>query len=378
LNDVVALAQDLLRCPSITPADAGAQDVLAARLEAIGFTVARLKFGEIFNIYAQRPGPGPRLCFAGHTDVVPPGESAWTHGPFSGAVAGTELFGRGAVDMKGAVAAFVAAAAQTTGNLSLVITGDEEGPAVDGTVRILDWMASQPGTLPAFCIVGEPTSQQRVGDTVKIGRRGSLSVAITINGTQGHAAYPQKADNPVHRLVRYLSGRLDEVLDDGTPDFEPSRLTITSIDVDNPATNVIPARATAKLNIRFNDLHTSETLLAWLRSGLEAEMRTFDPAHPAPSFTLAPISVAESFRTASGPHTDALVAAIHAATGLTPAQTTGGGTSDARFFAARGIPVAELGLVGTTMHQRDERVPVADLATLTEIYRHLIVGFCGP
>jgi succinyl-diaminopimelate desuccinylase len=360
----LTLAQDLLRCRSVTPADEGAQAVLAGALERLGFTVTRLRFGKIENLYAERPGPGARLCFAGHTDVVPAGEG-WNFDPFGAIVEDGLLYGRGAVDMKSAIAAFVAAAAQCTGNLSLLITGDEEGEAKDGTVRVLEWMQKE-GKIPDFCVVGEPTSRAKLGDVVKIGRRGSLNARITITGRQGHAAYPHLADNPIHRLIPALAELTGKPLDAGTKWFEPSSLQVTSVDVGNPATNVIPGVAQAKLNIRFNDLHTGAGLTEFLRETL---------ARFAPQAELDVQISGEAFLTAPGPHTEALTRAITTVTGVVPEQNTGGGTSDARFIA-RYCPVAEFGLVGTSMHRTDECVPVAELRQLGQVYKALIEGFC--
>lgn len=366
-NDPVALAQALIRCASVTPADDGAQAVLAGVLTAMGFTVTALPFGTTPNLFARRGGSGPHLCFAGHTDVVPPGASAWTHDPFAAKIADGVLFGRGAVDMKGAIAAFIAACADAQpaqGSVSLLITGDEEGPATDGTARVLDWMAAH-SHIPNFCVVGEPTNPTRLGESVKIGRRGSLSARIAVHGIQGHSAYPQRADNPVHRLVRALAALTAAPLDAGTAWFEASTLQVTSVDVGNPASNVIPATARAMLNIRFNDAHGGAALEAWLRAVL---------AQHADRFDLDVCVSGESFLTQPGPLVERLCGCIAAVTGITPRLDTGGGTSDARFIA-RHCPVAEFGLVGTTMHQVDERVPVADLVGLTDIYRAFIAGF---
>ncbi len=367
-DDPLALAQALIRCPSVTPADAGAQAVLAAALEALGFSVHRLRFGAIENLFARHGKSGPHVCFAGHTDVVPPGDAgSWTGDPFGGDVRAGVLYGRGACDMKGAIAAFVAACAARrtdgtpSGSVSLLITGDEEGPALDGTVRVLDWMAAN-GQVPDFCLVGEPTCRARLGDVVKIGRRGSLNARIAVHGVQGHVAYPHHADNPVHRLVAALSALTAAPLDAGTDFFEPSSLQITSIDVGNPATNVIPASARAALNIRFNDRHTGASLEGWLRAVLAQHAKRCD----------LDVSVSgESFVTRPGPLMDRLRAAISAATGVEPALDTGGGTSDARFIA-RHCPVAEFGLVGSSMHQVDERVPVAELRGLARAYRAVL------
>ena len=306
------------------------------------------------------------LCFAGHTDVVPPGAGAWTVDPFGGEVRDGLLLGRGACDMKGAIAAFVAAAAdQAPGaSISLLITGDEEGPATDGTVRVLEWMAEH-GHIPDLCLVGEPTNPAALGDVIKIGRRGSLNAVITVHGTQGHVAYPHKADNPLHRLVRALAALTAAPLDAGSAWFEPSSLQLTSIDVGNAATNVIPAAATGRLNIRFNDRHSGQALEAWLRAAIAPHADRFDLA----------VSISgESFLTQPGPMIDRLRAAIAAACGREPRLDTGGGTSDARFIA-RYCPVAEFGLVGATMHQTDESVPVAELRGLADAYRAVLKAF---
>ena len=369
--DPLPLAQALIRCPSVTPADAGAQDVLAAALERLGFAVTRLRYGQTENLFARIGTQGPHFCFAGHTDVVPPGDAAWAGDPFGAELRDGVLYGRGACDMKGAIAAFVAACGEhlgdgraPRGSISLLITGDEEGPATDGTVRVLDWMAAH-GQIPDFCLVGEPTCRARLGDMIKIGRRGSLNAKIAVHGTQGHVAYPQRADNPVHRLVRVLAALTAAPLDAGSEFFEPSSLQLTSIDVGNPATNVIPAQARAALNIRFNDRHSGASLGAWLRAAIAPHAERFD----------LDVSVSgESFLTAPGPAVDALRAAVAAETGVEPTLDTGGGTSDARFIAGR-CKVAEFGLVGSSMHQADERVPVAELRALAGAYRAVLAGF---
>ena len=370
-DDPVGIAQALIRCASLTPQDAGAQDVVAAHLAALGFTVTELRFDAVRNLFARIGTGGPHLCFAGHTDVVPPGDAAaWSVDPFAGAVREGRLLGRGACDMKGGVAAFMAAAARhlgrgaPRGSLSLLITGDEEGEATDGTVRVLDWMAAH-GQVPDFCLVGEPTNPERLGDVVKIGRRGSLTARLTIHGRQGHVAYPQRADNPVHRMVAALAELTAAPLDAGTEWFEPSSLQITSIDVGNPAANVIPASVRATLNIRFNDRHTGAGLQDWISAVV---------ARHAPRAEIAFSLSGESFLTTPGPAVERLTAAIASVTGRTPRLDTGGGTSDARFIA-RFCPVAEFGLVGATMHQVDENVPVADLEDLTSIYEAVIAAF---
>jgi len=369
LADPVGLAQALIRHASVTPADDGAQALLAGWLTQLGFRVTHLPFGTTPNLYAEIGAGAPHLCFAGHTDVVPPGDD-WTAPPFAGDIHDGVVIGRGAVDMKGAIAAFVAATAMhlvdnaPRGTISLLITGDEEGPALDGTVRVLSWLEEH-GKRPDFCLVGEPTNPVRLGEVVKIGRRGSMNASIIVHGRQGHAAYPQRADNPNHRLVRILATLAAETLDEGTEWFEPSSLQITSIDVGNAATNVIPARASARLNIRFNDHHTGASLTEWLRARIAAE---------AVHFELDVAVSGEAFLTQPGPAVERLCAAIASVTGIEPRLDTGGGTSDARFIT-RLCPVAEFGLVGATMHQSDERVPVAELRDLAAIYRAVLVAF---
>ena len=370
LAEPLGLAQALIRRPSVTPEDAGALDVLAEALEGLGFTCHHIRSNtggpEIRNLYARLGTATPNICFAGHTDVVPVGKG-WTAEPFAGSVDQGRLFGRGAADMKGSIACFVAAVARLLaagplkGSLSLLITGDEEGPAVDGTIKVLEWMQAN-GQVPDFCLVGEPTNPTRLGEMIKIGRRGSLNAEVTVHGIQGHAAYPARADNPVHRLVRAMAALTAAPLDAGTEWFEPSTLQLTSIDVGNPATNVIPASARAMLNIRFNDRHSGASLGAWLKAAIARHADRFD----------LDVSVSgESFFTSPGPFVKALRSTIAAATGIEPKLDTGGGTSDARFIA-RYCPVAEFGLVGTTMHQVDERVPVEELRALAGIYRRVL------
>jgi succinyl-diaminopimelate desuccinylase len=370
--DPLGLAQALIRCASVTPADAGAQDVLAASLERLGFTVTRLRFGEIENLFARIGTGGPHLCFAGHTDVVPEGAAGWTSGPFAGEVRDGVLYGRGACDMKGAIAAFVAAVEDhlrggaPKGSISLLITGDEEGPAVDGTVKVLEWMQAH-GQVPDFCIVGEPTNPAALGDMIKVGRRGSVNMTLTVHGTQGHVAYPHRVDNPVHRLARIAAALTAAPIDAGSEFFEPTSIQLTSIDVGNAATNVVPASARMMLNIRFNERHSGASLAAWVRATAERYAERFD----------LDVSISgESFLTAPGPEIEALSAAIAEATGRQPKLDTGGGTSDARFIA-RYCPVAEFGLVGATMHQVDERVPVDELRELARIYRAVLDRLLG-
>jgi succinyl-diaminopimelate desuccinylase len=375
--DALQLARDLIRCASVTPADAGAQDVLATALEGAGFTVHRLVFGEapdgpIHNLFATIGDGAPHFAFAGHTDVVPAGDlSGWSSPPFGAAVAGGSLIGRGAADMKGAIAAFAAAAARHVaggfaGRLSLIVTGDEEGPATFGTAPLLDWMTAN-GFVPDLCLVGEPTSARVLGDMVKIGRRGSLNAWITVHGAQGHVAYPAMADNPVARLVRILAVVQARVLDTGSDWFQASNLEVTDITVGNPATNVIPAQASARLNIRFNDLQRGAELEAWLREVVAAETASAE--------VVVRVS-GEAFLTEPGALSDMVAGAIEAVTGARPELSTSGGTSDARFIR-RLCPVVEFGLVGQSMHKVDESVPVAELRALEAIYAEVLARVFG-
>ena len=377
IPSALAIAQDLLRCASVTPADAGALDRLRELLDAHGFATHRVTFSEpgspdIDNLYARLGTGAPHLLFAGHTDVVPPGApGAWSHDPFAATVADGMLYGRGAQDMKGGIAAFAAAvlahlAARGTpnGSIGFLITGDEEGPAINGTVKLLDWMRAR-GERFDHCIVGEPTSRRVLGDMIKVGRRGSLNGTVLVRGRQGHVAYPTKADNPIPALLAVIASML-EPLDSGTDRFDPSNLEVTSIDVGNPATNVIPATATAAFNIRFNDRWTADSLAAELVARATA-------AASNATLTFAQCN-APSFLTPASPFTDLVAAAIEAETGARPELSTSGGTSDARFIQAHG-PVIELGLVGDTMHMVDERVPVADLDGLAAIYRRILDAY---
>ena len=364
--DAAALAAALIRRPSVTPKDEGALEIVAAELERLGFTCHRRVFGEIHNLYARRGDDRPNLCFAGHTDVVPAGAAeAWSFDPFAASRRGGALCGRGAVDMKGAIAAFIAAAQRyladrergLTGSISLLITGDEEGDAINGTRKVLEWLASRGEVIDA-CLVGEPTSAQFLGDMIKIGRRGSMTGRLTVHGMQGHTAYPHLADNAAHRLVAMLHALTTVELDGGSEHFQPSTLQVSTIDIGNPASNVIPAAARAVLNIRFNDCWTSDKLRRWLTEKLDAV---------GGRYTLDISVSGESFLVAPGPLSDRLADAIRHVTGRTPELSTTGGTSDARFIQAY-CPVVEFGLVGQTMHKVDERVDLADLAALTEIY----------
>lgn len=377
-TDPVPIAQALIRCPSVTPADEGALDVVQRLLEPLGFDCTRLVFGpedyRVENLFARRGGEGPHVCYCGHTDVVPPGNlAAWTDDPFAGVVRDGVLYGRGACDMKGGIAAFVAGLADYLaanpghrGSISLLITGDEEARSVDGTARVLEWMAAN-GHIPDMALVGEPTSRGTLGDTIKIGRRGSLNAFVTVTGIQGHSAYPAKADNPIHRLVAALGPLLAAPLDNGSEFFPPTTLQVTGFDVGNTATNVIPAVAKAMLNIRFNDHHTSAALTERLHAALRAAGCRYD---------LVAECSGESFLTRPGPFVDALSRAIERSTGVTPALDTGGGTSDARFIA-RYCPVAEFGAVGATLHQVNENAPVDELHRLAGIYREILAELLG-
>jgi succinyl-diaminopimelate desuccinylase len=379
--DPVALAQALIRCPSVTPADAGVLAVLAGALEPLGFRCSTMRFESpghdpIDNLYARLGDGGPHLCFAGHTDVVPPGDPAlWSDDPFSGTVRDGMLWGRGATDMKGAIACFVAAVARDIaarggpppGSVSLLITGDEEADAVNGTVRMLEALSARGETIDA-CVVGEPTNPAAIGDAIKIGRRGSLNAHLTIHGTQGHTAYPHRADNPAHRLVATLHALTGEPLDAGSDHFEASTLAVTSIDIGNPTTNVIPARAEARFNIRFNDRHSGASLSERLHAVCRAH---------APRYALDIRVSGESFLSPPDAIADTLADAVEEVTGRRPALDTGGGTSDARFIQAY-CPVAEFGLVGQTMHAADERTAVADMAALTDIYAALLRRYFAP
>jgi succinyl-diaminopimelate desuccinylase len=378
MTDPVALTAELIRCPSVTPEDGGAIALLAARLEAAGFTVARCDRGGVSNLYARWGDAGPVLGFNGHVDVVPPGDPrAWRHAPFAAVIEDGWLYGRGASDMKSGVAAFAAAAIDfvaatpPAGSIALLITGDEEAEAIDGTVAILDWMAAN-GERLDHCLVGEPTSAETTGDAIKIGRRGSLTARIAAYGKQGHAAYPEKAANPLPALVRLLDRLAARKLDGGTKHFVPSTLALTTIDVGNPASNVIPAEAHATLNIRFNDAHTSEKLKAWIEEEADrvaAEFRT----GLACRFEVS----GESFLTTPGPFTDLVTRAVAAETGLTPTLSTTGGTSDARFVKDH-CPVVEVGLHGPTMHQVDERVATADIETMKRVYARILEQYFAP
>jgi succinyl-diaminopimelate desuccinylase len=383
VTDALSIARDLVRCASVTPADAGALGVLEKIFKDAGFEVHRLTFGEtgtadVENLYARIGSSAPHITFAGHTDVVPPGdEAAWTHGAFSGDVSDGFLYGRGAVDMKGGIACSVAAVLQHLsqhngkaskdgkGSISFLITGDEEDIAVNGTTKLLQWAAAR-GEKFDHCVLGEPSNVETLGDCIKIGRRGSLSGTLYVEGIQGHVAYPHRASNPVPDIARLIVALCDEPLDRGSAQFQASNLEFTSIDVGNPASNVIPAQARAKFNIRFNDLHTQ----ASLRELLERRLAKACGNRIRARIVWEP-SNANVFVTRPGAFTDLAVAAIEGITGRKPDLSTSGGTSDARFIASY-CPVIEFGLVGQTMHQIDERTPIADLEKLTKIYRGIL------
>ena len=381
ITNPVALTQALLRCKSVTPVEGGALTLLETLLRPLGFECHRLTMTtpgtpDVENFYARLGNSGPHLCFAGHTDVVPPGdELKWTHPPFAAVIADGMLYGRGAVDMKGAIACFVAAIGRTLrrgnklqGSLSLLITGDEEGPSINGTMKVLDWMTARGETVDA-AIVGEPSNPSELGQEIKIGRRGSLSAEILVHGKQGHAAYPDLAENPVPKLIRILDRLASATLDAGTPDFQPSNLQVTVIDVRNTATNVIPAEARAKLNIRYNTHWTRPRLEAWVRDEAGIAARSLDAR-----FDVTFSGTGDVFLTQPGPLVDIMRRAVETVTGRTPALTTNGGTSDARFIQAH-CPVIEFGLTNALAHHVDERVAVADLEALTQVYEAFIAGY---
>ena len=362
--DPVALAQQLIACPSVTPVDAGAQDVLAQALAAQGFEIHRFTSGgppdgPVENLFAIRGQGAPFFAFAGHSDVVPPGDG-WTADAFAPRVEGELLYGRGAVDMKGALAAFAAAAERTAGHkgtLACIITGDEEGPAIHGTVAIIEWMEAR-GLKPDLILVGEPTSAARLGDTVKIGRRGSVNMWIEVPGVQGHVGYPHLADNPIPALARIVTRLSDLTLDDGNDWFQPSNLEVTDVDTGNGATNIIPGVARARLNIRFNDHQRGADLVERVKAIVAAE---------APAAKVIARISGEAFLTPPGDFSTLVSDAIREVTGVTPELSTTGGTSDARFLS-RLAPTVEFGLINATMHKLDEAVAIPDLHALTDIY----------
>ena len=380
--NALSIARALIRCPSVTPAEGGALSLLAQLLADAGFETHRVTFRapdtpDVDNLFATIGAGAPHLVFAGHTDVVPPGdETLWRFPPFSAAVADGRLWGRGAADMKGGLAAFVAAAiafvrthGAPCGALSFLITGDEEGPAVNGTIKLLEWAQAR-GERFSHALVGEPTNPTVLGEMIKVGRRGSLNGAIVVSGLQGHAAYPHQADNPIETLARIVVALSAAPLDAGAPPFDPTRLVFTSVDVGNDARNVIPGRARALFNVRFNDLWTADTLAR------EIARRTVAAAPGARAECQFAPSNAPAFRTQPSPFTDLVVAAIAERAGRTPVLSTSGGTSDARFIASV-CPVVEFGLVGATIHAVDEHVAIADLDTLTDIYGAILRRYFG-
>lgn len=374
--DALQLARDLIRRPSITPEDAGALGVLQQALEKLGFTCHRLSFTDtdtppVENLYARIGTGSPNFCFAGHTDVVPVGDqNSWSVDPFGGNIIDDVLYGRGATDMKGAIAAFVEAVSRlidregVSGSISLLITGDEEGPAINGTKKVLDWMEKNGETIDV-CLVGEPTNPSRLGEMIKIGRRGSLTGSLTVKGMQGHTAYPHLADNPIPRLIKMLDAIVSFELDNGTEHFQASNLQLTTIDTGNPAANVIPAQVKAGFNIRFNDLHTGASLKKWLRSQLDAVGGQYE---------LDVKISGEAFLTAPGEFSALITKSVKESTGIEPELSTSGGTSDARFIKDH-CAVAEFGLVGQTMHKVDEQISVSDIRTLTNIYTDILDGY---
>jgi succinyl-diaminopimelate desuccinylase len=382
--DPVTIARDLLRCRSVTPAEGGALGMIEKLLDGAGFTVERITFAEpgtapVENLYARLGNSPPRLVFAGHTDVVPPGDEArWSHPPFAGEIAGGALYGRGAVDMKGGIACALAAAldhvtarnGKPAGSIAFLITGDEEGIAVNGTAKLMQWAADR-GERFDHCILGEPSSAAAVGDTIKLGRRGSLNGTLTVTGRQGHVAYPQLAENPIRALTALMTALMAAPLDHGSAHFEPSNLEFTSVDVGNPVVNLIPGEARARFNIRFNDCHSQ----ASLKTLIETRAQAACGAQTRWRIDWE-TSNAEVFLAQPGAFLDLVVGAVAEVTGRTPKLSTTGGTSDARFIKNY-CPVLELGLVGATMHQTDECTTLADLALLTAVYRRILERYFG-
>jgi succinyl-diaminopimelate desuccinylase len=377
-TDSVAILQSLLRCPSVTPAEAGALTVLENLLSANGFICQRLIFKEdntpdVENLFARLGSGSPHLCFAGHTDVVPPGDAEdWSHPPFAAETVEGYLYGRGATDMKGSIAAFAAAAidyvkanGKPKGSISFLITGDEEGPAINGTVKVLQWMKEN-DHIPNHCLVGEPTSTGQLGDALKIGRRGSLSFAVTVEGRQGHAAYPQQADNPIPKIARFIERVSTATLDEGNEHFDPSTLAVTSVDVGNPATNVIPARAVTKFNIRFGTAHSHQSLKEWVTAQIAETKEELGGL-----WTVTANESAEAFITEPGAFVGLVQDAVEGETGLLPKLSTSGGTSDARFIKDY-CPVLEFGPTNATIHMTDERISLEELRATQAIYGRII------
>ena len=381
VTDVIELTRTLVRCESVTPREAGALQVLEQTLAPLGFKCERMDFTEagtddVANLYARIGAGGKHFCFAGHSDVVPVGDlSSWTIGPFAAELSGGYLFGRGAADMKGAIAAFTDAAARFLsrrgrdfgGSISLLITGDEEGPAVNGTVKMLQRLAERGETIDA-CVVGEPTSSKRFGDMMKIGRRGSMTVDLVVRGVQGHVAYPERLDNAVHRLSAIIEALVRTPIDEGSTHFGPTSLQFTTVDVGNPATNIAPGVAKARFNTRFNDLWTSKTLLAHLKERIE---RASEALGGNGTVEYSVQVSGESFYTPPGPLSDLVAGAVRDIAGVETELSTTGGTSDARFICSY-CPVLEFGLVGESMHKVDEKSAVADLKTLARVYETVL------
>jgi succinyl-diaminopimelate desuccinylase len=380
-SDPVTMLQELVRCPSVTPLEAGALTTVQNWLQAVGFKCERLLFTDtdtpdVDNLFARIGNSNPHLCFAGHTDVVPQGDEAiWSLPPFAAEIRDGQLYGRGSTDMKGSVAAFAAAAAdfvrenpQFKGSISFLITNDEEGPAINGTVKVLEWMKAN-GHVPDHCLVGEPSCVDALGDTIKYGRRGSLSFVVTVDGKQGHAAYPQKADNPVPKLARLVDRIAASALDGGNAHFDPSTLAFTSFDVGNPAGNVIPSRAVAKFNIRFSTEHSFASLKTWVDDHI-ARVK----AELGGQWSVKTLEGADVFITEPGAFVGLVQDAIEAETGLMPKLSTSGGTSDARFVKDY-CPVLEFGPTNATIHQTDERISVDELKAVTRIYRRILENY---
>jgi succinyl-diaminopimelate desuccinylase len=380
-TDSVPLLQDLIRCKSVTPAEGGALTYLENLLSTHGFVCHRLIFREagtpdVENLFARFGSGTPHLCFAGHTDVVPEGIlESWTHSPFEAEIAGGFIYGRGACDMKGSVAAFAAAAidfvrgrAKFKGSISFLITGDEEGPAINGTAKVLQWMKDN-GHIPDHCIVGEPSSVDTLGDTIKIGRRGSLSFTVGVEGRQGHVAYPHKADNPIPKLARFIDRISAASLDQGNEHFDPSTLAVTTFDVGNPAGNVIPSRATAKFNIRFSPAHSFVSLRSWVDEQI-AEVK----AEMGGTWSVSATEGADAFITEPGAFVGLVLDAVERETGVLPKLSTSGGTSDARFVKEY-CPVLEFGPTNATIHQTDERIGVEELRATQAVYGRIIADY---
>ena len=374
--DPIHLTQQLLQCQSVTPLDAGTLDLVADFLKERGFSIERLDSGDVYNLYARLGSSSPHLCFVGHTDVVPPGDvSRWSVDPFKGEIVDDKLYGRGVVDMKGGIAAFLAAidtnlqGISSKGSLSVLLTTDEEGPAVDGIKYVVEQFKARGEKIDA-CLVGEPSNSATIGDTIKIGRRGSLNAKLIVQGKSGHVAYPQLAKNPIPLILSYLQSLLEEPLDEGIPNFDPSHIEVTSIDVANPTANVIPFEASIKFNIRFNSTHNFKSLSAYLHDKAEKCKLNKDGF----IYNLQIRGSGESFLCEDLPLQNLVKQAVMSTTGVTPVLSTSGGTSDARFMKDL-CPVIEFGLTNATAHQVDEHSPVADILTLTATYGEILENY---